>query len=163
MAAGAKIYEKLITDFGALKFENNTTIFSAVKAFFTKAMDANTCLIIPDLNNEKVDGLSSGNTETTREYGFRAVVIEELESTVSDSEALTRYMRMLNIQDSMLNYLQKEPSNLNAWGHAQTPSLNIFKIRVANVRCDTQRAENGYVALLDVSFRVSLNVVPQLL
>lgn len=157
---GQLIHDKLITDFSAFQFEGGNTMFNNVKKFYAassvKPLD---CLIIPDTNQETVQGQSAGNSQTTREYAFRAVVIEQIEATDSDTEGSLKYSRLMNIQDEILDYLQKEPSNLRSWG--QTNNIQIFKNRVTQVRFDTVESESGYVVMLDVLFGIFLNVVPQ--
>lgn len=161
MNIGQQIHDKLLVDFGNLEFYNtNTKIFTTVKKFYASgSMHSSNGLIIPDSTPEIVEGQSAGNSQTTRVYTFRAIAVEEIEATDSDSEGSLKYSRLLNIQDAILDYLQKEPSNLNAWGN--TNSIFIFKIRVNNVTYDTQKSETGYVALLDVNFSVYLSVIPQ--
>ena len=158
---GQKIHDKLITDLSALTFETGGgTLFGNVKKFYaTGTMAGRDCLIVPDSNDETVVGQSAGNTQTTREYGFKAVTIEVLEASDTDAIGAMKYSRLINIQDVLLNYLQKEPSNLNAWGN--TNGISIYKIRVRPVRWDTQASESGYVALMEISFGVYLNIIPQ--
>lgn len=160
MEIGSKIHDKLITDFAALQYSNGGTVFTNVKKYFAaSAMAPGDCLIMPYSNTETVSGGSAGNTQTTREYGFRAVVVEQIEASDTDSQGAMKYSRLLNTQDSILDYLQREPSNLNSWGNAN--NIFIFKIRVRQVRHDVQRTEGGYAAILDISFGVFLNVIPQ--
>lgn len=154
------IQDKLIVDFIALTFEGGNTIFNNVRKFFaTDSMESLDCLIIPDSNQEQTSGLSAGNTQTTREYAFRAIVVEHIEAAATEEEGTLKYSRIGNIEDAILDYLQKEPSNLNSWGN--TNNLAIFKIRVTNVRYETVQSEAGYVVLLDILFSVFLNVIPQ--
>lgn len=160
MEIGSKIYDKLITDFAALQFANNTTIFSAVKKYYANdSMEALNCLIVPSTTNEVVTGQSAGNTATTRLYAFSAIVVEQLESTDNDANGSIKYSRLVNIADSILDYLQKEPSNLNSWGNDN--NISIFKIRTDSPRYDIQKTESGYAVILDVSFTIYLNVIPQ--
>lgn len=157
---GQLIHDKLITDFIALNFADNTDLFVNVKKFYAaNSMKARDCLIIPDSNSETTEGQSAGNFQTTREYAFRAISIENLEETDNDATGSIKYNRLMNIQDTILNYLQKEPSNLNSWG--ATNSIAIYKIRVRPVRWDVQRTESGFSAILDIPFSIFLNVIPQ--
>ncbi len=160
MEIGSKIHNKLITDFQALKFSDNTVIFQNVRKFFpVNSMKSLDCLIVPGPAPEVVEGQSAGNFQTTRMYNFRAVVMEVLESTTTNVEGDIKYTRIMNILDAILDYLQKEPSNLNAWGNSN--SINIFKIRVGLPDFVPQQSTNGYSVILDVPFIVYLNVVPQ--
>jgi len=157
---GRAIHDKLITDFTSLKFSNNQNIFNNVKKFYAStSMEALDCLIIPDSLSENVQGGSAGNTQTTRIYRFRALSYEQIEAADTDNVGNIKYSRLLNIADSILDYLQKEPSNLNSWG--STNSINIYKIRVDSPRYDTQQTENGYNAFIDISFSVYLSLIPQ--
>ena len=157
---GSKILAKLITDFAGLKFSNNQVIFNNVRSFYTgDSMEPLDCLVIPDITPEVTFGESAGNTQTTRIYQFRTLVFETIESSADNSAGQLKYNRILNITDALLDYLQKEPSNLNSWGNSN--NINIFKIRVVQPRFDTQRTETGFGVLLDLSFGVYLNVVPQ--
>lgn len=157
---GQQIHDKLITDFAAFEFEGGATMFNNVQKFYPKSsMGALDCLIVPDSNLETVEGLSAGNTQTTREYAFRAVVVEVLEETDTTAEGSLKYSRLMNVTDAILDYVQKEPSNLRAWGISN--DIQIFKTRIRNVRYDTERSESGYVVFLEVIFGVFLNVVPQ--
>ena len=157
---GQQIHDKLITDFAALTFEDATPLFGNVKKFYRQnSMEGRDCLILPNSNTENVDGESAGNFQTTRMYGFRMIAIEEIEAADDDDEGAIKYSRLMNIQDTVLDYLQKEPSNLNSWGDAN--SITIYKIRLGSVRWDTQPTEGGYVSLLDIPFTVFLNVIPQ--
>lgn len=159
---GTLIHEKLITDFDALTFSGGGDLFNRVQKFYkTNSMGSGDCLVLPDLGTENVDGESAGNTATTREYGWRVIAVEEIEASANDSEGSIKYSRMMNRLDSLLDYIQKEPSNLNAWGNAN--SINVFKMRLRSWRYDQQRAENGIVALIDITFSVYLNIIPQLL
>lgn len=159
MEIGSKIHDKLISDFKGLKFSNNATIFTNVKKFYVDTMTANDCLIIPDSIPEETTGASAGNTATTRAYTFRAVAMEIIESSDTDENGDIKYSRLLNIQDSILDYLQKEPSNLNSWGTSN--NVNIYKIRVNSVNFDIQQFSSGYGVFLKVNFSVYLNVIPQ--
>jgi len=157
---GQLIHDKLITDFKTFDFEGGNTMFNNVEKFYAgSTMGALDCLIVPDSNLESVEGGSAGNTQTTREYAFRAVVIEVLEETDSKAEGSLKYSRLMNVTDAILNYVQKEPSNLRAWG--LTNDILIFKTRIRNVRYDTVKTKSGYAVLLEVIFGVYLNVVPQ--
>jgi len=157
---GQLIHDKLITDFAAFTFEGGADMFSKVQKFYASdSMGALNCLIIPDSNQETVEGLSAGNTATTREYAFRAVVIEVIEEADTDAEGSLKYSRLMNVTDEILDYLQKEPNNLRAWGN--TNNLNIFKNRIRSVRYDTVESTAGYAVLLEVIFGVYLNVIPQ--
>lgn len=161
---GSKIHDKLITDFKTFTFEGGSTMFANVEKYFAiGSMDSGDCLITPDSNNEIVEGQSAGNTATTRIYAFRATVVEFLESTTSNADGSTKYSRLLNIQDKILDYIQKEPSNLNGWGQSQSPTIDIFKIRLQQIIFDQQVTEKGYAEVMDVRFNVSLNITPQLL
>lgn len=154
------IHDKLVTDFAALKFSNNATIFNNVKKFFASgSMEALDCVILPDSTPEVVEGQSAGNSQTTRIYNFRAFTYEQIEAASDDAAGSMKYSRLLNTQDSILDYLQKEPSNLNAWGN--TNNIRIYKIRVNSVNFDTQRSEGGFLVLLEISFGVYLNIIPQ--
>ena len=159
MEIGSKIHDKLITDFQALKFSNNTNIFNNVKKFFTSSMVSMDCVIMPQSTPEDVQGQSAGNYQTTRMYTYSATVIEQIESSISDTAAGIKYARLENIQDSILDYLQKEPSNLNSWG--DTNGINVFKIRVNNCDYRIEKAESGYVVALGVIFTIFVNVIPQ--
>jgi hypothetical protein len=160
MGIGSKIYDKLIEDFSNLQFEDGTTIFNKVQKYYAKdSMEALDCLIIPVSTNEVVTGQSAGNTATTRLYAFSAIVVEQLEATDNDVAGGIKYSRLVNIADSILDYLQKEPSNLNSWGNAN--DISIFKIRTDFPRYEVQQTESGYAVYLDVSFTIYLNVVPQ--
>lgn len=157
---GTTIHNKLLVDFAALKFANNATIFNNVKKFFAGgSMEALDCLVIPRTTPEIVTGQSAGNTATTRVYSFSAIVTEQIESTDSDSAGSVKYSRLLNIQDSILDYLQKEPSNLNSWGNSN--NINIFKIRTDIPRFDVFQTESGYSAVLDITFSIYVNIIPQ--
>lgn len=158
---GQQIHDKLITDFAALKFEDDTTVlFSNVRKYFAAtSMEPGDCLIIPDSNSEIIMGQSAGNTATTREYSFRAITFEQLEATDDNAAGSLKISRLMNRLDSVLEYLQKEPSNLNSWGNSN--GIAIFKIRMRPVRFDTQQSEGGFSMLYDVPFSVYLNIVPQ--
>lgn len=159
-AIGSAILDKLISDFAALKFANNVTIFNNVKVFYTgDSMESMDCLIIPDVLPETTVGESAGNTQTTRIQTFRIITFETIEASATNAEGLIKYKRLLNIADSILDYLQKEPSNLNSWGNSN--NIAIYKIRVNQPRFDTQRTETGFAVILDLSFGIYLNIVPQ--
>ncbi len=157
----SKIYDKLITDFAALKYEDGVTVtFGNVKSFFADGtMSEGDCLILPISAPEQVTGPSAGNMQTTRILGFSATTFEILESAISQSAGEVKMRRLTNKLDVMLKYLQKEPSNLNAWG--QTNEIDIYKIRVDLPRFAPQRSTAGFTYLLEVPFSVYLNVVPQ--
>lgn len=162
MSKGQLIHDKLIADFKTFTFSSGGTLFNNVEKFFaTSTMKSSDCLILPDSNEETVQGNSAGNYQTTRAYNFRAFVVENIETSASNSEGSLKYSRLMNSQDAILDYLQKEPSNLNAWGQLQTPKIEIFKIRITNTRFDTLETKNGYSAILDISFGIFLNVIPQ--
>lgn len=157
---GSKIHDKLLTDFATLTFTGGATCFNSVKKFYTaSSWGPRDCVVLPDSTPEEVIGPSAGNTQTTRIYTFRAVVYEQIEAAASDSAGSIKYQRLLNIQDALLNYLQKEPSNLNSWG--STNSIAIYKIRVNQPRFDTFETEGGWGAILDLNFSIFLNIIPQ--
>ena len=161
---GSKIHDKLITDFTALNYTASNPVFVNVKKYFAAdTMAARDILVRPDFNSEETAGQSSGNTATTREYSYRAIMVEFINSSESDSEVSIKYSRLENQLDALLDYIQKEPSNLNSWGNTQSPVINIFKMRLKNVNHDVQLTENGYGEILDVRFSVYLNITPQLL
>lgn len=162
MSIGALINNKLIEDFKLLEFSNNNVIFNNVEKFYAEdTMESSDCLIRPISNDESTIEPAGGNIETMREYGFKAVVLEMIESSLTKAEGSKKYDRLMNTQDAILNYLQKEPSNLNAWGQQQNPIINIYKIRVRNTRFVTARSKGGYAEFLDIDFSVYLTVVPQ--
>jgi hypothetical protein len=162
MEASRLIHDKLITDFTALKFSDNSALLANVKKFYaSETMKGRDGLIMPDSTGEVVEGQSAGNTQTTRSYSFKAIVIEEINATDSDSEGSIKYSRLLNVQDSILDYIQKEPSNLRAWG--LTNNINIYKNRITNITFDQQLAEQGYIEVMTIRFTIFCNVVPQLL
>ena len=157
---GQMIHDKLLTDFAALKFEDNSTLFRNVKKFYkARTMGARDCLIVPDSTPEETEGPQGGNYQTTRIYTFRAIYLETIESADNDEEGALKYSRLLNTTDSVLNYLQKEPSNLNSWGDSN--GIAIYKIRVQSLRYTDQETKKGYATLGHVTFGVYLNVVPQ--
>lgn len=164
MSIGQLIHDKLITDFAALKFENNTTsIFNNVKKFYAaSSQKPQDCLIKPDSNNEIVSGQSAGNTATTRVYTYAAIFFEQVEASTTDNEGSIKYQRLMNTLDGILNYIQREPSNLRSWGISN--GIDIFKTRLNNVRFGVlERSEGGFVEVGYVLFSVYLNITPQLL
>jgi dsDNA-binding SOS-regulon protein len=160
MSIGTQIHDKLITDFATLTFGDGNITFNNVKKFYrAESQQALDCLVLPDTTPEVIVGQSAGNTQTTRQYTYRIIVTESIEEATTDEEGANKYSRILDIQDGLLDYLQKEPSNLNAWG--QTNNIHIFKIRVNNPRFDRLSTANGYAEVLDLTFTVFVNVIPQ--
>lgn len=160
MEIGRQIHDKLLTDFAALKFSNNSALFNNVEKYYASSqMEARDCLIKATSVPENVEGGSAGNFQTTRMYSFSAFTFEQIEASDTTAAGKIKYSRLLNILDSILDYLQKEPSNLNAWGASN--SINIYKIRVNNPVFDTVQTEGGYSEVLEVPFTIYLNVIPQ--
>jgi predicted oxidoreductase len=89
------------------------------------------------------------------------VYVEVLESALTVDEAEIRIARSSEIEDRILDYIQKEPSNLNAWG--QTNSIEVFKMRLINMTEDDVRSKNGYSTVKQLRFDVSVLITPQLL
>lgn len=157
---GQLIHDKLITDFAALQFEGGNTLLNNVKKFYAaSSWESQDGLILPDSTPEQTEGNSAGNTATTREYSFRFLAKEEIEATDVDATGSLKYSRLMNIVDAVLDYLQKEPNNLRAWGN--TNSIDIFKIRITSMRYDTLETEGGYSVIAHVSFSVFVNIIPQ--
>ena len=158
MATGQLIHDELITDFAALQYVGGATIFNNVKKFYAAdSMKSSDCLILPASNTEEI----AGNTSTHKVYSFDALAIEVINDTDSDAEGALKYSRLLNIQDSILDYIQLEPSNLNAWGQLQSPVLNVYKIRLSQVAFDEQLTQGGFAAVMRVRFSIFINITPQ--
>lgn len=157
----ALIHNKLITDFDLLTFKTNSNLLfsNGGKKFFKGEFGANEYIMTTDGINEDI----SGNTSTYRDYGFLVVWLEELESGQNDSEINAKVDRMNNREDVILDYIQKEPSSLNAWGNTQNPVINIFKIRLLSLIEDDVITTNGFGKVKRCRFNVSVNIVPQLL
>lgn len=157
-----KIHDKLITDFATLQFEGAGVLFNNVKKYFAdNTMGASDCLLTLDSVAESTSGGSAGNSATTREATFLAVFFETLEKASSDTEASTKYSRLLNITTSILDYLQKEPNNLRLWGAGE--NIQIHKIRAGQTNYQAELTPNGYAIVAYAPFTVYINITPQLL
>lgn len=154
-----EIHDKLVTDFSSLQFEGGNALFTSVKKIRRTNPTSTECILMKADLVEEI----SGNTETDRIYGFVAIIEEFIESSISQTEADKKIDRLSNIEDKILNYLQKEPNNLRAWGQSQNPLIEIFKIRVMPSRHQEAITEKGYAVGLVIPFTVYVLNVPQLL
>lgn len=147
------IHDKLITDFAALQFEGGNTLFGNVKKDFRQvAMGSGDCLLLMDDMSQDVQGI----TTTQRDYGFLWVYMEATEASITDIEAATRISRMANVEDAVVNYLQKIPNNLRAWG--DTNSIEVVRIAVTNVFYDESKTPDGYQIVQRGRFFVRVDV-----
>jgi hypothetical protein len=161
MAFGSSILDKLITDFSALEFEGGELLFNNVKSSYRESIrGARDAVLLPDDDSEFI----RGNQETDRNYGFFLSAIEETNSVASDTVTQNMYYRLMNIRDGLLDYLQKEPSNLRQWALAQSPQINIFKNRLNQVLFNEGESPNGgYAVEMQFRFTVFVNINPKLL
>lgn len=162
MSIYTTIAEQLKSDIMVLQFEGGNTSFKNVKyGYRSGLMGDDDALLLPDSNNETVEGQSAGNTQTTREYGFELQVYEEINTDISNTQIDTKYLRLMNRVDSVLDYIQKEPSNLNSLSLGSNGV--VFKMRLRQVIHDRIKTELGIVEYASIRFSVFVNVVPQLL
>lgn len=159
MIAGGALLQKLITDFKALTFAGGEDLFIDVKSAYREGIRGNRqAILIPDDNSETI----RGNTETDRQYGFLLSALEETNSTETDAIVQNMYVRLLNIQDALLDYLQKEPNNLRTWGQNQSTIIPIYKIRLGQpIFLEGKTPSGGYGVEMQFRFTVYINVTVQ--
>lgn len=166
MESGAKILQKLIEDFKALTYTGGSSnLFSDVaSSYLTETRNPSQGLLLYDDDTEFI----RGNNMTDRNYGFYFHDFEEINNkSLTDADVQNMYYRLANKRDVLLNYLQREPSNLRAWGQLQTPIISIFKNRVNQVLFDVGKSQNGgYAATMELRFTVfqsiDVKLIPEL-
>lgn len=152
------IHDKLITDFTTLQFGNTNSLFTNVKKHYPlTSMKGGDALIVKDGFSENIQGIVS----TERNYDFLFITYEAIESSLSQNDSDAKLDRLSEVEDKVLDYLQKEPNNLRSWGFSQSPSIEVVKIRVVSNLYDTLQAENGYVKELQIRFTITTRIDSQ--
>lgn len=153
----ALIHNKLIEDIGALEYTGTSNkLFTSVKKFIRDTMTGEQCLILDDGVREEIIGA----TTTTRTYKFMVVYVDELEKNVSDSEASIVIDRGSNREDVILDYIQKEPGNLNSW--ADSEGFTIYKMRLAGeVTVIDVLTKSGQGTMKSIPVEVPVLITPQ--
>lgn len=149
------IHDKLIEDFQAFQFEGGQTMFDSVRKAFYTLQGARDCLIVPGDPGVEV----IGNTSDDRFYTFTAVTMEEYEASASQAEMDTRIARLGNIEDRILDYLQKVPNSLDG----AVDGVTVYKINVSPSRYEYQMDSDGASVVLYIQFVVHTLLTPQLL
>lgn len=146
----SQILAKLITDFSALEFANtNQKLFGAVANFFPQAPTTYPSCEIYAWNT-RVNTLT--NLEDERWYGYRAISYELVETSASTDIALLKTKRLLNIQDVVLDYLEKIPANLE---HAIT-GIHVTSTTVDQILFDYVRLQSGITAYMTMDFTLKV-------
>ena len=151
-----EVHDQIITDFSGFTFSGGAPMFSQVVKALGNDITAQsgTCLI--SLDSPSVDII--GNTSDDRILGFSAFYIEFLQSA-SQSQVIDRVDRISNVEDRILDYLQKEPSDLRG----AVSGVDIYKVRVTPSTYSEDQTEHGIVLTLTIRFQVHILLTPQLL
>lgn len=150
-----EIHDKLITDLTALTFNGTTPIFTTVKKALYAFQDELDCLLIPGDPDNQV----SGQSTDIRSYAFSLLVREFLENANNQTELDLKIDRLSNIEDKVLDYLQKLPNPINT----SLSGINVMQILVSPCRYDYASNERGVEINLVVNFAVQVVITPQLL
>lgn len=155
MSTRRLITNKLIADWQAFAFDGGGTLLGNVKKYYkTSFMNGGDLMLMyDDLTTETM-----GITTDERGYGFQSIYIEEMESSISETEAERRLDRMAVVEDTILDYLQKQPNNLRAWGFSQSPQIEVVKMVARPAIYDDLRGENGFVKVQRIRFSVITSI-----
>ena len=152
-----EIITELLTDLAALTFVGGINCFGNVKTVYRNNQNPRDAILIP----RSTPVVLLGNTSDERIYTFDLSLYEVIESTLSQSESEKRQARINNIEDAILNYLEKEPHNLV--NSIVFSNGNITKVRVNSTDQQYVTTEQGISVALSIQFSVYVLITPQLL
>lgn len=149
-----EIHDKIITDFQAFTFSGGGSMFrQVIKGVGSDTtIDSGDIIIGFDQSTEEI----YGNSSTIRNYGFVATYFEMIENrTEAEIDIISE--RIGNVEDKILDYLQKEPPNITVDG------LVIYKVRLGSILPQIIETEAGIGNIVDFRFNVFVELNPKLL
>jgi len=146
------IHDKLITDFSALTYSDNKVCFKEVqKIFISFPSGTPSCQILS--TEPTVD--QSMLQYDKRMYGFSAIFFDYIESNASQSVADDKIDTMSDIEDVVLDYLEKVKNN-----NLETAisGLKVVDIAVSAGRYSYEDSENGIRIYCSIDFTPTILV-----
>lgn len=145
------IEDKLITDMGSLKHDNNTdACFAVTQALFTDfPTSLPACQVLPMSPSVEVSGLGYDS----RVLGFDILVYELIETNADYTEAKRKLDRLMDIEDRVLNYLEKIPNNIE-----YVNGSHLYKLQVMPSNYSYEMSENGLRVYLSIQLNCYVNI-----
>jgi len=146
------IHNKLITDFAALKHDNDTDfLFASVEKLLIDYPSAVPACFI-EVSTPSVE--TQGNQYDTRILGFNAITYELIENNSNQADADRKVDRLSDIEDVVFAYLERLPNALAGL----IPGFTIFDIRVQPSIYIYERSEQGLRLFQQIQFSVYVNI-----
>lgn len=146
------IHDKLITDFTAFKYPNNSnTMFASVEKLFYK-VPTNTPVC--EISSLQTNVIVEGNDFDTRTLTWQAFVYERVQNAATQESVNNMIDRLSYIEDQILDYLQKIPNNIED----AITGIHIIAIDVDQVSYDTLEFKDGVVKTLSITFSTRVNI-----
>lgn len=147
------VHDQLITDFGNLTFDASTNkLFVQVKKAF---MDLPNVLPVCEIfaSNTLPEILS--DAEDTRVYTFQAIVSDLIDSeATNEATSILTIDRLSQIEDRILDYLQKIPNNLVG----KLTDINVYRIQPTATVYDYAESTRGIELIMSISFDIYINI-----
>jgi hypothetical protein len=145
------IEDKLITDMTALKHDNNTDVcFAVTQALFVDfPTSLPACQVLPMSPSVEVSGLGYDS----RVLGFDILVYELIETNTDYTEAKRKLDRLMDIEDRILNYLEKIPNNIE-----YVNGSHLYRLQVQPSSYSYESSENGLRVYLSIQLNCYVNI-----
>lgn len=146
------LHDKLINDFTNLHHDGDELCFGDVeKIFLDFPVSLPSCEIIR--MEPTVDPI--GLDYDVRSIGFRSIVYEQIEYNSSQQEADAKIDRLSDIEDVIMEYLEKIPNNIGT-----ISGEKIHKIDIGPSRYDYVSAKSGMsiYQIIDFSLHILVEV-----
>jgi hypothetical protein len=155
---GDTIYQKLLTDFAALNFEEGGGLFTGVSSWYTGFDQPEySCVLLPDTPDYTVLGAN----DDRRVYGFIATVPAFLEAATDATEGSDKVSKLLHMYDRQVDYLSKIPNNLGTLTDKNANDFQVLKVDISNPAFGLRDGVGGVELLLVIRFNVSVLVDPR--
>ena len=145
------IEDKLITDMTALKHDNNTdSCFAVTQALFVDfPTSLPACQVLPMSPSVEVSGLGYDS----RVLGFDILVYELIETNADYAEAKRKLDRLMDIEDRILNYLEKIPNNIE-----YVNGSHLYRLQIQPSSYSYESSENGLRVYLSIQLNCYVNI-----
>lgn len=145
------VLDKIITDLRTLTNSGGNTCFADVqKLLISFPTSYPACEVLPLRTNVEVMGMDFDS----RQLSFDAIVYELIETNGSQAETDAKIDRLMDIEDTLCEYIQAIPNNLN--GMSGLEALTISKTTIDNQTYNYENGENGLRLYLTVEFTVEV-------
>lgn len=145
------IHDKLKTDMGTLKYYNGETCFAQVEKIFVDYPDGTPfCQVYATQPSVEVDGIDFDN----RSYGFAIIAGDFISADSTQAQIDIQIDRMSDLEDSILDYLEKIPNKLEGLVAGVRP----FRVDIINSDYSYEQAENGIRIYLNIEIALVLSI-----